>query len=162
METKLSGMFYPACLSSIARFSRGFPLCMKGINLVMMSVDRYMNIINKVLYKICNKNIPDVHHHLVTLIFIMRVLFYTLLKTDLDKTQKVKLYIALSIYIIILIATGDALNVALLRKVKQKNKRIVCRTSTQIKFNENNSRHRCYPCNFVFTINNHFCHIGTH
>ena len=85
----------------------------------------------------------------------------TLFSTDPKKSRKVKLYIALTVYIETLIAIGVVLNVSLLKNVKQKTKYSSAQAFKSL-FNKNNNHYSCYPFNFVFAINDHFCYIFTH
>ena len=115
---------YPTCLEiKLARFSRGFPICMSGTILFVISVDRYINVVHNSFHrKFVTKNFLITIIILVTLVSIMWALLDTLLSTDTKKMKKVKLYIALTVYIGILIAIGVVFNVALLKNVRQRTK----------------------------------------
>ena len=115
---------YPTCLEiKLARFSRGFPICMSGTILFAISIDRYINVAhNRFHTRFVTKKFLTTIIILVTLVSIMWALLDTLFSTDRKKTRKVKLYIALTVYIGTLIATGVVFNIALLKNVKQKTK----------------------------------------
>ena len=80
---------------------------MSGTNLFVILIELYIYIVHNSFHtRFLTKTFLTSIIILVTLISIMRDLVYTLLSTYQDKTKKVRLYTALSIYKRILIATG--------------------------------------------------------
>ena len=120
---------YPTCFEiQLAQFSRGFPICMSGTLLFVISIDRYIYVVHYAFHtRFVRKKILTTIIIVIILIFIMWSLSDPLFSADPENRKVAKLYIALTVYVGILIATGVAVNVALLRNVKQKTKNLSVR-----------------------------------
>ena len=114
----------PTCFEfQINAFTIAFPIFMSGTILLVISADRYIIVINSEYHK------RTITNKALTIIIILLILSSFTFAT-LDTFFRVKLGIkklaiictAMSAYTGILLATGVAFNIALLKKVKEKTK----------------------------------------
>ena len=96
--------------------------------LFLISIDRCIYVVhNRFHTRFVKKKILTTIITVTILISIMWSVSYILLSNDPDKSKVKKLYIFLAVYVGTLIATGVAVNVVLLRNVKQKFKNLSVR-----------------------------------
>ena len=102
-------------------FSYVFPVSMSFTILFVISMERYLNIVQNKYYKrIVTKQSLTITIIFSILLSITWATMFTLLSTGLERKNLSKRYIAFTVYIGILIPIGVVLNVALLRNVRLK------------------------------------------
>ena len=114
--------------NKLAQFYWGFPTCMSGNLLFLISIDHYIYVVHNTFHtRFVKKKILTTIITVTIVISIMWSVSDILLSNDRDKSKVKKLYIVLAVYVGTLIATGVAVNVVLLRNVKQKFKNLSVR-----------------------------------
>ena len=112
----------PTCFEvKLSAFSTSFPICISGAILCVISIDRYINIVHNNFYtKIVNKTF------MITTIVCMIIISFVGAKFDAEYRAKLEIKkvaivaIVFSAYVGTIISIGVVLNVALLKKIKQK------------------------------------------
>ena len=112
----------PTCFEfQLNAFTIAFPIFMSGIILLVISADRYIKVIHSEYHKrtITNKSLKIIINLIIFTSFILATL-----DTHVRTTPEIKklaiLCIAMSAYTGISLANGVALNIVLLKKVKEK------------------------------------------
>ena len=112
----------PTCFEfQLNAFTIAFPIFMSGIILLVISADRYIKVIHSEYHKITitNKSLAIIINLIIFTSFILATL-----DTHVRTTPEIKklaiLCIAMSAYTGISLANGVALNIVLLKKVKEK------------------------------------------
>ena len=112
----------PTCFEfQLNAFTIAFPIFMSGIILLVISADRYIKVINSEYHKrtITNKSLKIIINLIIFTSFILATLD-THVRTTLEIRKLAILCIAMSAYTGISLANGVALNIVLLKKVKEK------------------------------------------
>lgn len=116
----------PSCFEvKLSAFSTSFPICISGIILCVISIDRYINIVHNRFYtRIVNKTF------MITSIVFMIIISFVGAKFDAEFRAKLGIKkvaivaIVFSAYVGTIISIGVVLNVALLKKIKQKTQNL--------------------------------------
>ena len=116
----------PTCFEvKLSAFSMSFPICISGIILCVISIDRYINIVHNRFYtRTVNKTF------MITTIVCMIIISFVGAKFDAEfraklEIKKVAIFaIVFSAYVGIVISIGVVLNLALLKKIKQKTQNL--------------------------------------
>ena len=114
----------PTCFEfQLSAFTIAFPTFMSGTILLVISADRYIEVIHSEYHKktITNKSLTVIIIVLICTSFILATLD-THIRTTLGIKTLAKLCIEMSAYVGLSLATGVVLNIALLKKVKEKTK----------------------------------------
>ena len=112
----------PTCFEfQLNAFTIAFPIFMSGIILLVISADRYIKVIHSEYHKrtITNKSLKIIINLIIFTSFILATLD-THVRTTLEIRKLAILCIAMSAYTGISLANGVALNIVLLKKVKEK------------------------------------------
>ena len=112
----------PTCFEfQLNAFTIAFPIFMSGIILLVISADRYIKVIHSEYHKstITNKSLKIIINLIIFTSFILATLD-THVRTTLEIRKLEILCIAMSAYTGISLANGVALNIVLLKKVKEK------------------------------------------
>ena len=112
----------PTCFEvKLSAFSTSFPICMSGIILCVISIDRYVNIVHNRFYtRTVNKTFMK------TIILCLIIISFVGAKFDAEFRAKLEIKkvaivaIVFSAYVGTIVLIGVILNVAVLKKIKQK------------------------------------------
>ena len=143
---------YPSCFESVVgSFSIIYPTCISGTILSAIGIDRYIRVVHNNYYKIIITNTSlTVTITLTILISIVLAIVGVNIKIRCEL-----FFIAMSTYAGVVLAVGVVFNIALLKYVKQKTKKIICTTGNQFKFNENSNFDFSFPGGCLFAVNDH-------
>ena len=116
----------PTCFEvKLSAFSTSFPICISGIILCVISIDRYINIVHNRFYtRTVNKTF------MITTIVCMIIISFVGAKFDAEFRAKLEIKkvatvaIVFSAYVGTVISIGVVLNLALLKKIKQKTQNL--------------------------------------
>ena len=116
----------PTCFEvKLSAFSTSFPICMSGIILCVISIDRYLNIVHNRFYtRTVNKTF------MITIILCLIIISFVGAKFDAEFRAKLEIKkvatvaIVFSAYVGTVISIGVVLNLALLKKIKQKTQNL--------------------------------------
>ena len=112
----------PTCFEvKLSAFSTSFPICISGIILCVISIDRYINIVHNRFYtRTVNKTF------MITIILCLIIISFVGAKFDAEFRAKLEIKkvaivaIVFSAYVGTIVSIGVILNVAVLKKIKQK------------------------------------------